>query len=1393
MFALTVWRARWVKSRWGLWLGVVLLAPGGAGLGAVAAPAPVRGNLGIHDPSTIIRCKDRYYIFGTGDNIISKSSPDRVLWNSGPTVFTNPPAWTQTAVPGFADTFWAPDILYLNGKYCLYYSVSTWGKQVSAIGLVTNPTLDPTDPSYLWTDRGPVIQSTNGSPYNTIDPSICLDATGNPWMSFGSYWNGIYVVQLDPLTGLRIASNSPTYRVAYNSSIEASSLLRRGKYYYLFVNWGSCCAGVNSTYNIRVGRATSITGPYLDRTGTDLASNGGTLFLEGTGKYTGPGHMAFVSEGGRQWFSYHYYDANAWASWYEAHGPAEFDYQPLSWTADDWPVFTNDWSAVYRFEPDARDEHGQFYGLLQGGATIQPDPAHGRVLNLTGTNAYVLLPPGVAYARTFSAVVKWNGGGAWQRIFDFGTDTSRYVMLTPSGNGKLRCDIRVGGNTQTLEAPMSLPTGVWTHVALTLDDSRGILYLNGAAVATNTSMTFSPVEVRAQTNHLGRSKFVADPDFNGQIAAFRVYGRVLSASEIAAPQPQIAQPADGAVYYPGGSIAFSGSAVDFADLPLGSSALNWRIEYVQDGRTNTVLGPINGVAGGTFSIPTNATGGGVYRVLLTATDNSSRQRTVAATVNPANPPAGWSSYYPFKTDARDANSHFDATLHGGASISNDVLRGSVLNLSGNNQFVSLPAGAAGLQTFMAWVKWNGGGDWQRIFDFGNDTTRYCVLTPSADNGKLRLNISVNGIGGELILDGPGPLPVGVWTHVAVTFDGNAAVLYTNGVAVGTNANVNLVPANLGATNLYLGKSQFPDPYLDGQLSAVRLSSRALSAAEIVAPNPVIAQPAHGATYWPGQVIGFNGGAADFYDAAIAPTGLTWTVRFINSGSTNTVLGPLSGTTNGAFTIPASGASATNGYYRITLAATDSRNRRATNTAAIFPISAASAGADWASFYPFTSGAGDASNRYNGTLLGGASIQTDPQRGNVLNLSGNLQYVSLPAGAATCQTFGGWVKWNGGGAWQRVFDLGQNNNDWVMLTPRDSSGRMQAAITADRAKYVRVVQAPVPLPTNSWIHLALVFDGRQAILYTNGVPLAVNHSVNLLPADLRATKAYIGRSQYSADPYFNGRLDSIRLNSIGLSPDEFLAPWPVIVQPLANSLYSGGQFISYWGSATDYADAPLPPAAFTWSAEFYHDNETEPVFGPQTGATNGSFQIASTGPTTTNAFYRLKLQVTDAGGRQASVSRDLLPRISRLNFDTVPPGLQVSLDGGSLPTPASLPAVAGLVRTLSVPSPQDYSGSNYNFVLWSDGGARTHSITTPIFDSHYTASFVWPSLGVGVAGTNAILNWPDWASYLSLYGTTNLSPPVAWAPVTNNGVVSNGWKSVVVPTTAPRSLFRLYSP
>jgi len=285
----------------------------------------------VHDPSTIVKCGDEYWLFYTGPGVASYHSKDLVKWERGPSVFTNAPVWTVQTVPANRWMYyWAPDVIHLGKRYLLYYAVSAFGKNRSAIGLATNPTLDPTDPGFRWTDQGVVVQSTNTDNFNTIDPAVSRDADGNLWLAFGSYWSGIKLIQLSPDTGKRIATHSPMYSLAFNDSIEASCIHRHDDFYYLFVNWGRCCRGTNSTYEIRMGRSRRITGPYLDRQGVDLMAGGGTPFLSTSGPFIGPGHAGIVSKGGRDWLSCHFYDGT------DAGRPT-LAILPLGWGADGWP------------------------------------------------------------------------------------------------------------------------------------------------------------------------------------------------------------------------------------------------------------------------------------------------------------------------------------------------------------------------------------------------------------------------------------------------------------------------------------------------------------------------------------------------------------------------------------------------------------------------------------------------------------------------------------------------------------------------------------------------------------------------------------------------------------------------------------------------------------------------------------------------------------------------------------------------------------------------------------------------------------------------------------------------------------------------------------------------
>jgi arabinan endo-1,5-alpha-L-arabinosidase len=285
----------------------------------------------VHDPSTIIKCGDEYWVFYTGRGVPSFHSKDLVDWKPGPPVFTNAPAWTEKTVPNHRGIgYWAPDIIHLGDRYLLYYAVSVFGKNTSAIGLATNPTLDPGGTNYGWTDQGMVISSTNSDRFNTIDPAISQDSDGNVWLAFGSYWSGIKLIQLDPSSGKRIATNSPMYSLAANDSIEASYIYHHDGFYYLFVNWGQCCRGTNSTYEIRVGRSKKMTGPYLDKDGVDMVAGGGSLILGTEGAFIGPGHAGIITEGSNDWFSCHFYDGTR-------RGLSALAILPLQWDAGGWP------------------------------------------------------------------------------------------------------------------------------------------------------------------------------------------------------------------------------------------------------------------------------------------------------------------------------------------------------------------------------------------------------------------------------------------------------------------------------------------------------------------------------------------------------------------------------------------------------------------------------------------------------------------------------------------------------------------------------------------------------------------------------------------------------------------------------------------------------------------------------------------------------------------------------------------------------------------------------------------------------------------------------------------------------------------------------------------------
>ena len=139
-------------------------------------------------------------------------------------------------------------------------------------------------------------------------------------------------------------------------------------------------------------------------------------------------------------------------------------------------------------------------------------------------------------------------------------------------------------------------------------------------------------------------------------------------------------------------------------------------------------------------------------------------------------------------------------------------------------------------------------------------------------------------------------------------------------------------------------------------------------------------------------------------------------------------------------------------------------------------------------------------------------------------------------------------------------------------------------------------------------------------------------------------------------------------------------------------------------------------------DFHHDTHSHPFIAATTGAQSGSFTIPTTGETSANVWYRICLTVRDSAGLTHTTQRDIFPRKVVLTLATNPAGLQVKLDGQPVATPLSFDAVVGMVRTIEATTPQSSGPTTYTFASWSDGGAASHSISTPATNTTYTAAY-----------------------------------------------------------------------
>jgi arabinan endo-1,5-alpha-L-arabinosidase len=303
-----------------------------AALLIVAPVFALDGEPGMHDPSTVIQAGGKFYVYATGNGLPAFVSDDGWTWRRAGSV--------MQAVPGGrpgpdvlargGNNTWAPDIVHVGDKYFLYYAAP--GTQPrAAIGLLVGKTLDPASPDYKWEDGGPVVWSDGAEDSNAIDPGVMRDpANGSLWLTYGSYFGYIRLVELDPKTGKRLHPERKPLDIAINS--EASVMIVHEGWYYLLVTHGSCCQGGNSSYNIRMGRSRTVTGPFVDNMGVHMLQGGGKLFAASSSRHIGPGHFGLLALGeGVEKFSLHY------ESDLNRGGMSVLDIRPLLWR-DGWPV-----------------------------------------------------------------------------------------------------------------------------------------------------------------------------------------------------------------------------------------------------------------------------------------------------------------------------------------------------------------------------------------------------------------------------------------------------------------------------------------------------------------------------------------------------------------------------------------------------------------------------------------------------------------------------------------------------------------------------------------------------------------------------------------------------------------------------------------------------------------------------------------------------------------------------------------------------------------------------------------------------------------------------------------------------------------------------------------------
>ncbi|MBW5448850.1 hypothetical protein GE107_22675 [Cohnella sp. CFH 77786] len=489
----------------------------------------------------------------------------------------------------------------------------------------------------------------------------------------------------------------------------------------------------------------------------------------------------------------------------------------------------------------------------------------------------------------------------------------------------------------------------------------------------------------------------------------------------------------------------------------------------------------------------------------------------------------------------------NASVNGGGSwVAGNS--GNAVSLNGKDGYVSLPSGIVSNSTtgtISTWVYLNSARNWMRIFDFGSGTATNMFLTAqNGENSKIRFAIKNNN-SAQQIIDGTAALPTGGWHHVAVTLNGATGILYVDGNEVGRNSAMTITPSDLGATTQnWIGRSQYADPYFNGNVDDFRIYNRALSAVEITKVMNGQTLPPH----LPSAPAGLTAAAADNTTINLswsAVTGATGYHLYVSdSRAVNAVYTKLNTSVIEGTTFVHAGLKANTAYYYKVTAVNEAGESVMSSIVSATTVNRLP-DLSLKAWYKLDEASGttavDASGYGNNALVnGGGSWDTGYNGGQAISLNGTNGYVSLPndivSGNST-STIATWVYLNSTSNWSRIFDFGSGTATNMFLTAQNGqNGKIRFAIKNNNSAEQQI-DGTSALPTGGWHHVAVTLNGATGILYVDGIEVGRNSAMTIKPSDLGSTtQNWIGRSQFN-DPYLNGKVDDFRIYNRAINAAE----------------------------------------------------------------------------------------------------------------------------------------------------------------------------------------------------------------------------------------------------------------